>query len=62
MKYNVCVEILNIIEIEATSEDDAIEKVRSALIAQKQIKETDPVTFSVAEEVVLEEDAKDEKE
>ena len=61
MKYSVCVETLNIIEIEATSEDDAIKKVRSALIAQKQIKETDPVTFSIAKEVVLE-DEKNEKE
>lgn len=61
MKYSVCVKTLNIIEIEAISEDDAIEKVRSVLIAQKQIKETDPVTFSIAEEVVLE-DIKDEEE
>lgn len=61
MQYSVCVETLNIIKVEATSEDDAIKKVRSALIAQKQIKETDPVTFSVAKEVVLE-DTKNEKE
>ena len=61
MKYTVCVERLNIIEIEAISEDDAIEKVRSTLVAQKQIKETDPVTFSVAKEVILE-DTKNEKE
>jgi hypothetical protein len=61
MQYSVCVETLNIIKVEATSEDDAIKKVRSALIAQKQMKETDPVTFSVAKEVVLE-DTKNEKE
>lgn len=61
MKYSVCVETLNIIEIEAVSEDDAIKKVRSALIAQKQMKETDPVTFSVAKEIILE-DTKNEKE
>ena len=60
MKYSVCVETLNIIEIEAVSEDDAIKKVRSVLIAQKQMKETDPVTFSIAKEVVLE-DIKNEK-
>lgn len=60
MKYSVCVETLNIIEIEAVSEDDAIKKVRSVLIAQKQMKETDPVTFSIAKEVVLE-DVKNEK-
>lgn len=61
MKYSVCVEILNIIEVEATSEDDAIKKARSVLITQKQIRETDPVTFSVAKEVVLE-DIKNERE
>ena len=61
MKYSVCVETLNIIEIEAVSEDDAIKKVRSILIAQKQMKETDPVTFSIAKEVVLE-DIKNEKQ
>jgi hypothetical protein len=61
MQYSVCVETLNIIKVEATSEDDAIKKVRSALIAQKQMKETDPVIFSVAKEVVLE-DTKNEKE
>ena len=60
MKYSVCVETLNIIEIEAISEDDAIKKVRSVLIAQKQMKETDAVTFSIAKEVVLE-DIKNEK-
>ena len=60
MKYSVCVETLNIIEIEAVSEDDAIKKVRSVLIAQIQMKETDPVTFSIAKEVVLE-DVKNEK-
>ena len=54
MKYSVCVETLNIIEIEAVSEDDAIKKVRSVLIAQKQMKETDAVTFSIAKEVILE--------
>ena len=60
MKYSVCVETLNIIEIEAVSEDDAIKKVRSVLIAQKQMKETDQVKFSIAKEVVLE-DIKNEK-
>ena len=59
MKYSVCVQTLNIIEVEATSEDDAIKKVRSALVAQKQMNETDPVTFSIAKEVDLE-DLKDE--
>ena len=58
--YTVCVETLNIIEIEAFSEDDAINKIRSALIAQKRIRETDPVKFSVANEAVLEE-TKNEK-
>lgn len=54
MKYTVCIETLNTIDVEAISEEDAIKKVRSALIAQKQMRETDPVTFSVAKEVVLE--------
>lgn len=54
MKYSVCVEMLNIIEVDAISEDDAIKKARSVLITQKQIRETDPVTFSVAKEAVLE--------
>ena len=54
MKYTVCIETLNTIYVEAISEEDAIKKVRSALIARKQIRETDPVTFSVAKEVVLE--------
>lgn len=58
--YTVCVETLNIIEIEAFSEDDAINKIRFALIAQKRIKETDLVKFSVAKEAVLEE-TKNEK-
>jgi len=61
MQYSVCIETLNIIKVEATSEDDAIKRVRSALVAQKQIKETDPITFSVAKEVILE-DVKNEKE
>lgn len=61
MKYKVCIEMLNIIEVDAISEDDAIKKVKSSLIMQKQIKETDPVTFSVAREIVLE-NVKNEKE
>ena len=60
MKYNVCVEVLNIIEVEANSKEDAINKVKYGLIAQKQIKEADPVKFSIAEEVNLE-DVKNEK-
>lgn len=35
MKYKVCVETINIIEIETTSEDDTINKILSALITQK---------------------------
>jgi hypothetical protein len=61
MKYKVCIEMLNIVEVDAISEDDAIKKVKSSLIMQKQIKETDPVTFSVAREIILE-NVKDEKE
>lgn len=60
MKYKVCVEIINIIEIDANSKEDAINKVKSGLVAQKQIKEADPVRFSIVEEVVLE-DVKNEK-
>lgn len=58
MKYKVCVETINIIEIDANSEEDAINKVRSGLIAQKQIKGADPIRFSVIEL----EDVKNEKE
>ena len=61
MKYKVCIEMLNIVEVDAISEDDAIKKVKSSLIMQKQIKETDPVTFSVAREIILE-NVKNEKE
>lgn len=61
MKYKVCVETINIIEIDANSKEDAINRVRSGLVAQKQIKEADPVRFSVVEEVNLE-DNKNEKE
>jgi hypothetical protein len=51
MKYKVCVEVVNIIEVDANSTEDAINKVRSGLVAQKQIKEADPIRFSVVEEV-----------
>jgi len=61
MKYKVCVEIINMIEIDADSKEDAINKVKFGLIAQRQIKEADPIRFSVIEEVNLE-DIKDEKE
>lgn len=61
MKYKVCVETINIIEIDANSKEDAINRVRSGLVAQKQIKEADPVKFSVIEETNLE-DVKNEKE
>lgn len=61
MKYKVRIETINIIEIDANSEEDAINRVRSGLVAQKQIKETDPIRFSVIEEVNLE-DTKNEKE
>ena len=60
MKYKVCVETINIIEIDANSKEDAINRVRSGLVAQKQIKEADPVRFSIVEEVNLE-DIKNEK-
>ena len=58
MKYKVCDETIKIIEIDANSEEDAINKVRSGLIAQKQIKGADPIRFSVIEL----EDVKNEKE
>lgn len=61
MKYKVCVETINIIEIDANSKEDAINRVRSGLVAQKQIKEADPIRFSVIEEGNLE-DVKNEKE
>ena len=61
MKYKVCIETINIIEIDANSKEDAINRVRSGLVTQKQIKEADPVRFSVVEEVSLE-DVKNEEE
>lgn len=61
MKYKVCVETINVIEIDANSKEDAINKIKSGLVAQKQIKEADPIRFSVIEEVNLE-DVKNEKE
>lgn len=54
MMYTVCVTILNTINVDASSEEDAINKVKSNLINTKQIKQTDPVTFSIAKEVDLE--------
>ena len=61
MKYKVCIEVINIIEVDANSKEDAINRVKSGLVAQKQIKETDPIRFSVIEEANLE-DIKNEKE
>jgi hypothetical protein len=61
MKYKVCVETINIIEIDANSKEDAINRVKSRLVAQRQIREADPIRFSVVEEVNLE-DTKNEKE
>lgn len=61
MKYKVCVETINVIEIDANSKEDAVNKVKSVLVAQKQIKEADPIRFSIIEEVNLE-DTKNEKE
>lgn len=61
MKYKVCVETINIIEIDANSKEDAIDRIRSGLVTQKQIKEADPIKFSIIEEVNLE-DIKNEKE
>ena len=60
MKYKVCVETINIIEIDANSKEDAINRVKSGLVAQRRIKEADPIRFSVVEEVNLE-DTKNEK-
>jgi hypothetical protein len=60
MKYKVCVETINIIEIDANSKEDAINRVKSGLVAQKQIKEADPIRFSIIEEGNLE-DVKNEK-
>lgn len=61
MKYKVCIETTNVFEIDAKSKEDAINKIRSGLVAQKQIKEADPIRFSIVEEVNLE-DIKNEKE
>ena len=49
MKYKVAVEVLNIIECEAETEEQAIKNVRDNLVASKQIKECDPVKIYVVE-------------
>lgn len=48
--YKIAVEILNILNIDAASETDAIAKVTQNLVASKQIKECDPVKIYTIEE------------
>lgn len=48
--YKIAVEILNILNIDAASETDAIAKVTQNLVASKQIKECDPVKIYAIEE------------
>ena len=48
--YKIAVKILNILDIDAASETDAIAKVTQNLVASKQIKECDPVKIYAIEE------------
>ena len=54
MKYTVCMEIFETIDVDANSEEEAVEKVKAVLMAQRRMKSTDPVKFSVAQEPVAE--------
>ena len=49
--YKIAVEILNILNVEAASEADAIAKATQSLIASKQIKECDPIKIYAIEEI-----------
>lgn len=53
MEYIVCIETFTSTTIEANSEEEAVKKVRDNLIAQKQMKECDPIKISVAREARL---------
>lgn len=50
-KFKVCVTFREVVEVEAESEDGAVEKVRGQLISSKQLKPADPVEFSVITEI-----------
>ena len=56
MKYTVVITAPVYTDVEANSPDEAIEIVRVNLIANKQMKPCDPVTFSVIEEARVVED------
>lgn len=55
MKYQVFIDIPTLIEVEANSESEAIQKVRDSLTASKQIKPAENVTFRVASEAKISE-------
>ena len=44
------VRIMNILEVDASSEEDAIKRIKQQLVASKQIKENDPVEITVVSE------------
>lgn len=50
MKYNVLVRIPTMLEVEASSEEEAKEILLRQLISSKQIKPADYVEFVVAQE------------
>lgn len=51
--YKIAVEILNVLDVDANSEEEAIARVTQNLVASKQIKECDPVKIYVIKEQSL---------
>lgn len=53
MKYSAIIKVPTVVEIEASSEEDAVSLIRENLIQTQQIKPADPVDISVVAEVKL---------
>ncbi len=53
MRYLVEIITTKIVEIDASSEEDAIESVKNTLINTQQMKPCDPIDFKVVEEVKI---------
>ena len=49
-EYEVGVEVLNVVKVQADSEEQAVETVRNGLVQSKQIKPNDPVKIFVIEQ------------
>ena len=54
-KYLVLVKYPTVMEVEAASENDALQTIRQQLIVNNQIKEADPIEIQIVREVSIDE-------